>query len=116
MDFLTAAVTQASCTLNGKVVPCEELTNTLKHVVGFSLLGLCLVLLAVLCAIIVWLWMMIHAINHPVEHKAVWILIMLLTGIIGAVIYYLAVKRPLDVQSRPISQTPPQAVPQNLPQ
>ena len=44
-------------------------------------------------SLIFWILMLIHAISKPIKSKAVWILILLIFGIIGAIIYYFAVKR-----------------------
>lgn len=93
MNSLMAAVDQATCTLNGQVVPCEQLTGFIKHVLGFGLAGFAVILAIFIVTTIFWFWMLVHAIRNHVEHKAVWILIMLLTGIVGAIIYYFSVKR-----------------------
>ncbi|MEK7585128.1 MAG: PLDc N-terminal domain-containing protein [Patescibacteria group bacterium] len=58
---------------------------------GFGLAALVFVIGII--AFIFWLMMLIHAIKHPIEYKPVWILVLLLTGLLGAIIYYFAVKR-----------------------
>ncbi len=63
---------------------------------GFLALGVFLILFIVFivfASIIFWILMLIHAITKPIKTKAVWILILLLFGIIGAIIYYFTVKR-----------------------
>lgn len=49
-----------------------------------------------LVATVFWLWMIVEAITKPIENKAIWILVLLATGVLGAIVYYFAVKRPMD--------------------
>lgn len=49
-----------------------------------------------LAATVFWLWMIVDAITKPIENKAIWILVLLVTGVLGAIVYYFAVKRPMD--------------------
>ena len=87
------AYNAAVCKINGQEVPCEEFWSMFKWL-GAAGAGVALVffLLGVL-AFIFWLWMIVDCIKRQVSHKPVWILVLLLTGIIGAIIYYFAVKR-----------------------
>lgn len=59
---------------------------------GFLGAGIVLTILAILL-IAFWIWMLVHAIKHDIEEKPLWILVIGLMGIIGAVVYYFAVKR-----------------------
>ncbi len=45
-----------------------------------------------------WFMMIIHAAKHNIENKTVWVIVIVLTGIIGALIYYFVVKREFDSQ------------------
>lgn len=47
----------------------------------------------ILASIVFWIAMLVHAVSKPIESKALWILILLLTGILGAIVYYFAIKR-----------------------
>jgi len=72
---------------------------------GFLALGVFLILFIVFivfASIIFWILMLIHAITKPIKTKAVWILILLLFGIIGAIIYYFTVKREFDKKDKTI--------------
>jgi len=54
--------------------------------------------------------MLIHAVSKPIENKALWIIILVFTGVIGAIIYYFVVKRKFDLQEKErihSSETPP---------
>lgn len=43
-----------------------------------------------------WIWMLVHAIKHDIDYKPVWILVIWFMSIIGAIIYYFAVKKKKD--------------------
>jgi len=45
---------------------------------------------------IFWIIMLIHVSTHEVKDKTTWVLVVALTHIIGAVIYYFMVKKPFD--------------------
>ncbi len=51
------------------------------------------ILILALASCVFWIVMMVHAISKPIKSKAVWILILLIFGVIGAIVYYFAVKR-----------------------
>ena len=59
---------------------------------GFLGAGILLTAIAILL-IAFWIWMLVHAIKHDIEEKPLWILVIGLMGIIGAIAYYFAVKR-----------------------
>ena len=63
---------------------------------GFLFLGfgfvLFLIALAIACFVF-WLIMLIHVLTHEVKDKLIWTLVMIFTGLIGAIIYYYVVKR-----------------------
>lgn len=81
------------CSLNGEVIPCDAFWNDIgsrivPFVIGFGFLGL--------LATIFWLVMIIHAIGSPIENKLVWLIILFLTGFLGAIVYYVIIKRPMN--------------------
>ncbi|MBU5689839.1 MAG: PLD nuclease N-terminal domain-containing protein [Candidatus Aenigmatarchaeota archaeon] len=47
-----------------------------------------------------WLWMLIDAINRQFENKTVWIIVMVLTGFLGAILYFFIVRRKLKKQEK----------------
>jgi magnesium-transporting ATPase (P-type) len=51
-----------------------------------------------LALFVFWLAMLIHAIGKKIKLKALWIIILLVFGILGAVVYYFAVKRDFDTK------------------
>lgn len=45
------------------------------------------------CAIVFWIMMLVHLVTHDIENKLVWVIIVVFTGIVGAIIYYFVVKQ-----------------------
>ena len=83
----------SSCKINGQEVPCDQFWNQLS---GFFALGAgFFVFLMVISALafVFWLLMLIDAIRRPINNKIIWILVLVFTGIVGALIYYFVVKR-----------------------
>lgn len=87
--------TASTCTLNGKDVPCEELTEAVQEFLPvFG--GLMIVFMALgVFSFVFWIMMLVHACTHEIKDRAMWIILMVFTGFIGAAIYYFAVKREL---------------------
>lgn len=87
------ALAQGTCELNGKQVPCEELGQQLGGFLGAGI-GIFIAIIVVgIASTVFWIMMLIHAATHEVENKAMWIIVLVFTGIIGAIIYYFVVKR-----------------------
>lgn len=101
VSFLTAgalmitnqiAFAEATCTVNGEQVPCPDLSG-LGALLGLGM-GFVFVMIAFgIWATVFWIMMIVHAAQHDVENKPMWIILMVFTGIIGALIYYFVVKR-----------------------
>ena len=87
------AFAAGKCTVNGQEVDCAELGNKIKGFLGWGIGGFLLFAVLGIWATVFWIMMIVHATKHDVENKAVWIILMVLTGIVGALIYYFAVKR-----------------------
>jgi hypothetical protein len=81
--LLLQTVLAASCTVNGEEVPCGSFPWWIFIV--FFVVGIAF--------FIFWVKMIIHAAKSDNPNKLVWILIIVLTGLIGAIIYYFVVKR-----------------------
>lgn len=63
--------------------------------VGVGILGIVFTIIVILL-IAFWIWMLVHAIVHDIEDKPVWILVLWIMNIVGAIVYYFAVKRKCD--------------------
>ena len=92
------AFAAAKCTVNGKEVDCAELGNQVKGFLGWGI-GIFILFAALgIWATVFWIMMIVHAAKHNVENKAMWIILMVFTGIVGALIYYFVVKRKFSNQ------------------
>ena len=60
---------------------------------GVGIAVLLLILVVGIAAITFWVWMLVDCIRKDVNNKAVWIIVMVLFGILGSIVYYFAVKR-----------------------
>jgi hypothetical protein len=95
------ALAQSShCIVNGQEVPC----GTVGKFLGLGLGGLLFIFVLAILAIIFWIMMLVHAASKPIENKAMWIIIIVIFGIIGALVYYFAVKRKFNSRTM---QSPP---------
>ncbi|MBP9765665.1 MAG: PLDc_N domain-containing protein [Candidatus Pacebacteria bacterium] len=56
----------------------------------FSIIGLLLLAF--------WIWMLVHATTHDIKHKPLWLLVIWFMHIIGAVIYFFAVKKRYEAE------------------
>lgn len=104
------ALAQTKCTVNGKEVDCAEAGAQLNGLFGGLFVIMIIIALIGLAGTIFWVLMIIHAASKPIENRALWIIVMVFTGAVGAVIYYFVVKREFDKQSSPapiISPPPP---------
>jgi len=83
------ALAAATCTLNGKEVPCDEVAKWLwiaPLVIG--IIGLFF--------FIFWVRMLLDAIKNQKENKLMWVLLIIFLNLIGTIIYYFVEKRPRD--------------------
>jgi len=57
-------------------------------------MGMGILMLFVWIAIIgFWIWMLIDLIKNQEKDKVVWILVLIFTGILGAIVYFFVAKR-----------------------
>src|SRR5688572_11127986 len=89
----STTVVTGTCRLNGEIVPCEQLGEAAGKAIGWGLGFIVGFLLVMLLATVFWILMLVHAATHPVAHRAMWILLMVFTGVLGAFVYWSAVKR-----------------------
>lgn len=63
-----------------------------------SLTGIFIFIIVLIVFVLVlgvfWIWMLIDCIKREFDNKALWIIIIVLIGVLGAIIYYFAIKRP----------------------
>lgn len=94
----TALAATSKCTFNGQEVDCAAVGEKIGGFLGAGLGIILLVIVLGIASTIFWILMLVHAIKHDVESKALWIVLMVFTGLIGALIYYFAVKRDFDMR------------------
>lgn len=94
---------QATCTVNGREVPCPNVSGWIL-LIPVIMFGIGIVLFAF------WLWMLIDAIMNQKEDKAMWVILIILLSVLGAIIYYFTQKRKRKtVPTAPTTPTTPQA-------
>lgn len=89
-------VKNGTCKVNGQIVPCDQMMGQMwsfLKLFGSIWIG---AMILFLISGIFWLIMLIDAIRYETDHKAIWIIVMLFTSTLGAIIYYFVVKRPRD--------------------
>lgn len=90
----------ATCTVNGNIVPCEEFGKIGALVFAFGFGFFFLIFALGIAAFIFWVMMLIHAASNEIPEKIVWIIILVFTGFLGAIIYYFVVKRKFNKESK----------------
>lgn len=118
MNIVQFAQTTSNCTLNGREVPCDEL---LEDAGGFLAAGAAILVVFFVIGLVLfvfWIMSLIHVLSNDVENKALWIVLLLVLGGLGGVVYFFAVKRPYDKQHKgvaasqqPVGVQAPQAAP-----
>jgi hypothetical protein len=56
---------------------------------------------------IFWVYMLVHAATNDIKDKVVWIIVLVFTHLLGAIIYYYAVKRSYDKAHAHVETPPP---------
>ena len=101
------ALTAAKCTVNGQEIDCAEIGNKAKGILGWGIGGFLFIFALIVLATVFWIMMIVHAARHPINNKGIWIVVMIFTGIVGALIYYFAVKRKFNQQHLQPTMTMP---------
>lgn len=82
-------------TVSGLVTVASNITRSgttlLSSILWF---GLIVGILALLIFIF-WMSMLVHSITNPIPNKVIWIVVNIVFGVMGALVYYLAVKQRL---------------------
>lgn len=80
-------VMAARCTAFGKEIPCDQFWASY-----WWIFAIVIVIFVVIFGF--WIWMLVDCIRRKnFKDKTLWILIILLTSLIGAIVYYFVVKR-----------------------
>ena len=89
LTLVLASSTLAECTLNGEVVPCDQMWEEIWWI--FPLIGIGLIIGALFMAF--WIWMLVDCATREFNDKVVWIIVLMFAGIIGAIVYYFVIKK-----------------------
>jgi len=84
------------CTVNGETVDCAEVGKAVGGALGAGigfLVFIGLFFVVAIAATVFWIVMLVHAASHPIENQAMWIILMVFTGVLGAIIYFFVVKQ-----------------------
>lgn len=81
------------CELNGQEISCEELEAKAQWWLKWWLYVFWALAIVGILLTILWIWMLVDAIRFQEKDKALWIVLMIFTWWIGAIIYYFAAKR-----------------------
>ncbi len=110
MDFYSLALSGFGFS-NGSDGALASIMGAFGTMYAVMMLFYCLLFLAGLASVVIWVWMLVDCVrreNYEKENdKIVWILVVALTGVLGAIIYYFLIKRKLDVPAKkiPVSKT-----------
>lgn len=89
------------CQINGQQVPCEDLKAAISEAFNnpnltalfkTTMIITLIILIVSVLGFIFRMWMLIDAIKYEKQNPVVWILVLIFAGIIGAIIYFFAVK------------------------
>jgi hypothetical protein len=95
----------AKCISNGVEVPCEELGNQIKSFMAWGIGIFIAIFILGTLGTIFWIMMIVHAVKYDIENKAMWLILMVFMGPIGALVYYFVVKRKFNKQFAPPTPT-----------
>ena len=92
-QFNTGDITKSAgwCKINGQTVPCSQLFSGTGGITLIVVIAL-FVIIGIL-SFIFWIWMLVDCAKREFKDKLVWIIVIVITQIIGALIYYFVIKR-----------------------
>jgi hypothetical protein len=81
-------------------VDAEDMATVAKVAGGaFILFMIIFPLLGLLC-VAAWIWALVHLLSHPVRHKLIWFLVLLILNILGVILYYFIGRKDLEESSK----------------
>jgi apolipoprotein N-acyltransferase len=84
--FLIAQSALATCTLNGEIIPCDQMPK-------WPFVFMILFFVFMMLALAFWIWMIVDVAKYEKEETTMWVLIVVLLSFFGAIIYYFVRKR-----------------------
>lgn len=106
---LVAQVAQTGCTLNDQPIDCAELADKAQPFIGLGIVIFATIFIIGLASFIFWLLMLIHAIKHKSPNRDTWIIILIISlvvglGFIGALVYLIVEKKKAELATPPTVQ------------
>lgn len=101
LALLAQSTTSSGCTLNGQPVSCSELADKAGPLIGGILIFVLLGIIILVALLIFWIFMLVHAIRHNSPNKTVWLVVLIVSLILGfaplaAIVYFFAEKKKAD--------------------
>ena len=97
-------VLASSCEINGKTVPCDQMPAWFPWVFILPFIIWFFMMILMIPLFVLWILMLLHAVKNQTDNKTAWVLILIFTNFVGAVIYYFAEKRPMDQKLKKTSK------------
>lgn len=72
----------------------------METIFGGILIFWLLMIVVGIASAIFWIMMFISAVKNQFEHKPLWVIVLLIGNIIGAIAFYFAVHKPIKVAKR----------------
>lgn len=101
LALLAQSTTSSGCTLNGQPVSCSELADKAGPLIGGILIFVLFGIIILVALLIFWIFMLVHAIRHNSPNKTVWLVVLIVSLILGfaplaAIVYFFAEKKKAD--------------------
>ena len=103
---LFAQAAQSTCTLNGQPIDCGELAEKAKPFIGLGIGIFLIIMVIVIITFVFWLLMLIHAIKYNSPDKNTWIIVLVVSFVIGfgfvaALVYFFAERKKAELYPSP---------------
>lgn len=89
----SVVIANGNCTLNSVPVDCAEVTKGMKNAFKIGIWIFLIWGILALVGFIFWIWTIIHALSNPIPNKVLWVLVLIVLGIVGSIIYYFVIIR-----------------------
>ena len=91
--FLSAVPALAACSVNGEEIPCSQFQAQYGWIFGVMMTFWAVMMVFWLVMMGFWVWMLIDCLKRDFKDKTIWVLVLIFTTVLGAILYYFMVKR-----------------------
>jgi len=91
-----SALASAQCTLNGEQVRCDQIPNLGLIIAGLSAFWLIFAIGVIVFVLVFgafWVWMLVDCVKNDFKDRTMWLIIIVLTGILGAGLYFFMIRK-----------------------